>query len=63
MASAARAERRAERDKAYRAKGVEPGPWAWFKVLPDVTQAILLGLAFAVPAVAILAVAFFALSR
>jgi hypothetical protein len=45
---------RKKRDDEYRAKGVEPGPWAWLFVLPDVTQAILLGLAFATPAVLIL---------
>jgi hypothetical protein len=44
------AARLAERDAAYRAKGVEPGPWAWFWVLPDLTQAILLGVTFAIPA-------------
>ncbi len=54
LAAARRAERRAERDMRYRAKGVEPGPWAWFKVLPDVVQAIMLGLAFAIPTVAVL---------
>lgn len=56
---AARASRRAERDDAYRAAGIEPGPLAWFKALPEVTQAILLGLAFAAPAAA-MAIVFFA---
>lgn len=46
--------RRAEKEAAYRAKGIEPGPFAWFRALPDVTQSILLGLAVAIPAVAIL---------
>jgi hypothetical protein len=45
-----RAARRALREAAYRARGIEPGHWAWFKALPDVSQAILMGLAFAVPA-------------
>jgi hypothetical protein len=49
----ARAERRrlwwAERDKAYRAKGVKPGPWAWFQVLPEWVQAVALGLAAPAP--------------
>ena len=40
-----KAERRALRDDAYRAKGIEPGPLAWYRALPDVTQAIVLGLA------------------
>lgn len=26
---------KAERDAFYRARGVEPGPWTWFRVLPD----------------------------
>jgi hypothetical protein len=52
MASA----RRAENEAAYRAKGIEPGPFAWFRALPDVTQSVLLGLAVAIPAVAILIV-------
>src|SRR5215469_1146095 len=49
-ARARRAERlaaRAERDKAYRAMGIEPGPLAWFKALPDVVQAIGLGVVIA----------------
>ena len=54
LEAARRSERRAERDMKYRAKGVEPGPWAWFKVLPDVTQALLLGLGFSMPTVAVL---------
>jgi hypothetical protein len=49
----ARAERSrlwwAERDKAYRAKGVKPGPWAWFRVLPEWVQAVALGLAAPAP--------------
>jgi hypothetical protein len=51
---ATRAARRQERDKAYIAKGVEPGPLAWYRVLPALTQAILLGLTFAVPSTVIL---------
>ena len=47
---AARSARRAERDDAYRADGIEPGPWAWFQALPEVAQAVLLGLTFALPA-------------
>jgi hypothetical protein len=50
---AAAESRKAQRDAFYRTKGVEPGPWAWFKVLPDLAHAILLELAFWVPAVAI----------
>lgn len=62
-ADAARtAARRAERDAGYRARGVEPGPWAWFRVLPDLAQAGLWGLAIAVPAGGILVVVIRSLS-
>jgi len=47
---AARASRLAARDTAYRSRGIEPGPWVWFKALPELAQAILLGVAFALPA-------------
>ena len=47
---AARAARRAARDDVYRSRGINPGPWAWFQALPEVAQAVLLGLAFALPA-------------
>jgi hypothetical protein len=47
---AARAARRAYRDAAYRVAGIEPGRRAWFQDLPEASQAIRLGLAFAVPA-------------
>jgi RNA polymerase subunit RPABC4/transcription elongation factor Spt4 len=47
---AVKAARRAERDKAYRAMGIEPGPWAWYQALPVLKQAIVLGLAFGLPA-------------
>ncbi len=53
-----KAERRAQRDEAYRAIGIEPGPFAWYKALPDWTQALLMGLAIALPAVIVLFVAF-----
>jgi hypothetical protein len=56
------AARRAERDKAYRAMGIEPGPWAWYQALPEVQQAIVLGLAFGLPAGAIL-IAVFAIPK
>jgi hypothetical protein len=39
----------AERDEAYRERGIEPGPLAWFRALPDVAQAVLMGLAFTAP--------------
>ncbi len=58
IAEERRAALRAMRDKTYRARGIEPGPWAWFHALPDVVQAVLLGLVFAVPALAI-AIIFF----
>ncbi len=53
---AARAEqKRQAREAYYRESGVEPGPMAWYRVLPDWQQAIVLGLAFAAPAVVLLA--------
>lgn len=42
---------RSQRESYYRQRGVEPGPWAWFGVLPDWVQAILLGLAISTPVV------------
>jgi len=41
------------RDKAYRARGIEPGPLAWYHALSDLSQAAVLGLVFAVPAVVV----------
>src|SRR5208282_464849 len=38
-ATAEKAARRAERDKAYRAMGIEPGPWAWYLALSALQQA------------------------
>lgn len=49
-----RATRLAEREAYYRGRGVEPGHFAWFKVLPDWQQAVLAGLAVAVPLITIL---------
>jgi hypothetical protein len=53
--AAERAERRRlareARDKYYRDRGVKPGPWAWFQVLPDWLQPILVGLALTGPVV------------
>jgi hypothetical protein len=60
---AALAARRASRDAAYRAKGIEPGPLAWFKALPDTMQAIFLGLAFAIPMAGFLIFLFFLISK
>ena len=48
---AVRLRRRAEREEYYRERGVKPGPWAWFQVLPEWLQAILLGLAISVPVI------------
>lgn len=49
LAGEARQRRREEkierRDEWYRGRGVEPGQMAWFRALPDVAQAILMGLA------------------
>jgi hypothetical protein len=42
----AKANRRAERVKRYRATGIEPGRWARYRALSDVQQAVVLGLAF-----------------
>jgi hypothetical protein len=42
-------ERIEARDKSYRARGVEPGPWAWFQVWPDWFQATLFGVAISAP--------------
>jgi predicted RNA-binding Zn-ribbon protein involved in translation (DUF1610 family) len=45
----------ARRDEWYRSRGAEPGSrWAWFKVLPDLVQVMIMVLVFAVPGVAIL---------
>jgi uncharacterized Zn finger protein (UPF0148 family) len=54
IAAAAKAERRAERHKAYRAMEIEPGTMAWFKALPDVIQALLMGLAIGFPAAVVI---------
>jgi hypothetical protein len=40
--------RRAERIGAYKACGIEPGPWAWFKALSDLAQALVPGIAFSI---------------
>ncbi len=55
------AEFRAERDEQYRAMGIEPGPFAWFKALPALAQAIILGTVISVPAGLILILALRAL--
>jgi hypothetical protein len=31
------------------AMGIEPGPWVWFRALPDIVQALVIGLGLAVP--------------
>jgi hypothetical protein len=54
---------RAEQEKAYRDKGIEPGAWAWFQVLPALTQAIIVGMAVAIPAGLILVLVFRAISH
>ena len=53
-----RAARRHAREASYRAKGIEPGPLAWFKALPDTLQASIIGIGLAVPLVVVV-VAFF----
>jgi hypothetical protein len=47
--AAEKAERLAERDNAYRAMGIEPGPWAWFQAMSDLKQAVMIGLVIAIP--------------
>ena len=42
-------ERREARDDYYRSRGVEPGLFAWFKVLPDLVQALAFGLTLGMP--------------
>jgi hypothetical protein len=58
---ARRQERRAKWEAYYRSRGVEPGPWAWYEVLPDWGQAILMGLAISAPVLIVAAV--YAMSR
>jgi hypothetical protein len=48
--------RKLDRDAAYRARGVEPGPFAWYQVLPELGQAAVMGLALAVPVVAVVVI-------
>jgi hypothetical protein len=48
-----RKERLEARVKWYRARGVEPGVFAWFKVLPDWLQPLLLGLVVTTPVLAL----------
>lgn len=50
--------RRMRRDAYYRARGIEPGAWAWFQTIPEVWQAILMGLAFSVPLVVVVVAVF-----
>jgi hypothetical protein len=42
-AEARKAARRKERDRWYRDRGIKPGAWAWFRALPEVAQAVILG--------------------
>jgi len=58
VAREARAASRAEREAYLRSRGVEPGPFAWYGLLPDWGQAIVLGLTLAVPLVLFLVVVF-----
>lgn len=45
----ARKLRQIEWDKYYLRRGIVPGPLAWYHVLPEWAQPILLGLAFGIP--------------
>lgn len=47
-------EREEARLQWYRDRGIEPGSFAWFKAMPELAQAVILGVAIAVPAVFIL---------
>jgi hypothetical protein len=48
----ARAEEKAEaRERWYRERGIEPGLFAWFKALPELLQAAILGVGIAIPAI------------
>ena len=47
-------ERREAREKFYRSRGVEPGPFAWFKVWPDWLQFVSIGLLVSLPLVVVL---------
>jgi hypothetical protein len=40
---------RHSRHELYRQRGIQPGPLAWYRAMSDLTQALLLGLAFALP--------------
>src|SRR5262249_27013742 len=42
-AAAEAAARIEERNQWYRAPGIKPGLWAWFRALPDLAQALILG--------------------
>ncbi len=41
--------RRQAREDYYLSRGIEPGPFAWFKALPEALQPILIGLAVVAP--------------
>jgi hypothetical protein len=57
-AAALKAARRKERERWYRARGIEPNAWAWFWALPDVAQAVVVGLALSIPALILVVVLF-----
>ena len=46
--------RQADRNEYYLERGVKPGPLAWYRVLPDWLQAVIIGFAAAIPAVLML---------
>ena len=58
----ARRWKRALRDAYYLDRGVKPGPTAWFRILPDWVQAILMGVAGGV-SIVLTTLAVFALAR
>jgi hypothetical protein len=53
-----RLRRKAVRDAFYLGRGVKPGPLAWYRILPDWLQAIVLGLSLGLPVAVVLATLF-----
>jgi hypothetical protein len=50
-----KARRREERNEYYLDRGIKPGPFAWWQLMPDWLQAIMIGLVVAKPATIVLA--------
>ena len=45
-----KARRRAERNEFYLDRGIKPGPFAWWQLMPEWLQAVMLGFVVAIPA-------------